>query len=436
MQSRKYILLLGIIGLVIFSGCIAKKGIVKPGLIKEQEAALVLFKQGAELLYKDNEAALGKFDQVSKIDPNFIPSYFNAGLALEELGNLSEAKKRYEICLSVKKDQPNCLINLLLIMSKSNEVDKARELLNKYLLDYPESSWVKSAASYLYFMQKDLVNAEKSAREAIELNAEDIDALFIMARIFFAQKKYAAAKWVIKNALEIMPSHGGLYLWLGHVDKISGLNHDALDAYAMAVKYQPTIEALESYGLLLLRQGKSSLALNILEKLAQITPTEYKSHLHLGNALIANKKYEEANKEYLKALELNPNDKDIYFNLGILYYDQNPQNTPELSRLKTAQAYFNDYLIQPNLSKDKINEVKDYLDKILQKIELEEYKKETEAEPVNEVDDKPISEDLKENINSNKKELKNLNELEEKNVKEENKSLKDSEEKLQEDVLE
>jgi tetratricopeptide (TPR) repeat protein len=316
----------------------------------------------------------------------------------------------------------------LLVTLKLNEIDGARELIEKYQVEYPEVSFVKSAAAYYYFAQKNLVEAEKLAREAIELNAEDADALFIMSRIFFEQKKYAAAKWVLKNALEIMPSQGSLYLWLGHTDKISGLMHDALDAYSMAVKYEPTPEALESYGLLLLEQGQAKLALTILERLAKSRPLDFRNHLHLGNALMANKQYEAANIEYLKVLELNPNDKDTYFNLGMLYYDQKPKEMAELERLKTAENYFKTYLEQTGLSKDRVNEVKEYLNKISQKIELEEYKKEAEAESIQSQEkieenaqDKNIKEEhpkLEPNSAESKKELKNLKELEDHNKEE------------------
>lgn len=358
--------------LVLSAGCATHKGSVKGDV--HETSAMRIFKEGAELLYVDNQAALNKFDEVQRLEPEFIPAYYNAGVACEALGNLVEASKRYEACLSKKKDQPNCLLNELLVKAKLSEIDAANAMAQAYLTEFPEAPFVQSAAANLAFYLKDYVGAEKLAREALERDAENVEALFVMARIFYERKEYAAAKWVLKNALEIAPSHGGCHLLLGHTEQALDLLHDALDSYALAVQNQPTDEALESYGLLLLKRGRAAEALVILEKLATRQPEVYGYQLHLGNALVANKKFDEAKAAFLKAQSLKPDDKDINFNLGLLFYDLKPQGLSELERLKTADAYFKAFLDQPGVSKDRLKEVQEYLEIIKQKIEMEEYK--------------------------------------------------------------
>lgn len=365
--------------MLLLSGCAAKKGALKAE-DRQRDGALSLFREGVELLFEDNQKALVKFDQAREVDPSLVAAHFNAGLALEALGNMPEAALRYQACLAQKKESPNCSVNLLLVKAKMGQVSAAEELANHYVAEYPESPFVQSAVAHLALYQKDFVRAEQLARQAIERDAENIEALYVMARVFFAQKKWAAAKWVIKNALEIAPSHGGLYLLLGHTEKELDLLHDALDAYGLAVKFHPTDEALESYGLLLLKRGRAVEALSVLERLVALRPNEYKNHLHVGNAYMANKRFELAQGAYVKALELKPDDKDINFNLGLLFYDMKPEGMPELDRLKTSLEYFKSYLLGGGLSKDKTKEVNEYLDVLKQKIEFEEYKKASEAE--------------------------------------------------------
>jgi tetratricopeptide (TPR) repeat protein len=366
--------------LLLMSGCAAQKGQIKASSAKE-ELALRLFKEGAELLFNDNQAALTKFDQAREIDVTMVPAHFNAGVALEALGSLPEAAKRYEACLAQKKDQPNCLVNLLLVKAKLGEVDQANQIAQTYLNEYPESPFAQSAAAHLALYRKDYGLAEKLARQAIERDAENIEALFVMARLFFERKQWAAAKLVAKNALEIAPSHGGLYLLLGHTERELDSLHDALDSYGLAVKFQPTEEALESYGLLLLKRGRVAEALPVLQRLLALRPDNFKNHLHVGNAYMANKKFVDAKAAYLRALELKPDDKDINFNLGILFYDQKPEGLAEIDRLKTAEGYFKTYLDQTGLAKERIKEANEYLDIIKQKIELEEYKASAAEEP-------------------------------------------------------
>lgn len=414
-----------VVCMLLLSGCAAKKGAIKPE-DRQRDGALSLFREGVEVLFEDNQKALVKFDQAREVDPSFVAAHFNAGLALEALGIMPEAALRYQACLAQNKESPNCLVSLLLIKAKMGELNAADELANQYLAEYPESPFAQSAAAHLALYQKDFVRAEKLARQAIERDAENIEALYVMARIFFAQKKWAAAKWVIKNALEIAPSHGGLYLLLGHTEKELDLLHDALDAYGLAVKFYPTDEALESYGLLLLKRGRSAEALLVLERLVALRPHEYKNHLHVGNAYMANKKFELAQAAYIKALELKPDDKDITFNLGLLFYDMKPEGMAELDRLKTASEYFKAYLLAGSLSKDKAKEVNEYLDVLKQKIEFEEYKKASEAEAAEEA--KKPQEETDESLD----ELEN-NESEEPD----NKKIKKEDKKpIQKDILE
>lgn len=396
--------------LLMISGCASKQGSLRPSSHDNQYAEQ-LFKEGAELLYVDNQAALDKFDRASQVDVSMVPAYYNAGLALESMGNLKEAQNRYAACLAVKHDEPHCFLNIVLVQAKLGEVDPAHQMVDRYTNEFPDAPFVKAAAAYLAFYLKDYSGAEKFARLVLERDAENVEALYVMARIFLEQKKWAAAKWVLKNALEIAPSHGGLHLAMGHTEKELDLLHDALDSYALAVKFHPTEEAMESYGLLLLKRGQAAKALSILERLVQTQPDNYRNYLHVGNAYMANKMFSEAKKSYLKALELNPEDTDIYLNLALLYYEQKPEGLAEIERLKTAESYFKKYLEQPGLDKNRIKEVQEYLDLIKQKIELEEYKASAAEEPA-ETQEESIQEETKQEDSKQEVQDKSVNEVE------------------------
>lgn len=365
--------------LMTMCGCAGKKGAVKESLSvnatdqEKREFALRLFKEGAELLFSDNQAALTKFENAAEVDPTLIPAYFNAGVALEALGRPLEASQKYDKCLEYDKQQTNCLDNWVLVNASLGEIDKTEQRVLNYLSEFPEAPFAMVAAAKLALYRKDYVRAEKYARQAIEREAENVEALFVMARIFYERKQYSAAKWVLKNALEIAPSHGELHLLLGHTENALGLLHDALDSYALAVKAQPTAEALESYGLLLLKRGRVAEALPLLKRLVELRPDDARNHLHLGNAYMANKMFDEAKASYLLALEKKPDDLDVNFNLGLLFYDLKPKDLAEIDRLKTAKSYFEAFMKKPGLSKDRQAEVKEYLRLITQKIEMEEY---------------------------------------------------------------
>lgn len=387
--------LIAVATLLLNIGCASSRNAIKPvqlaASIPEENKArsLTLFKEGAELLDAEPELAAAKFSEAIKADPSLIAAYFNRGVAEEFSGDLKSAQFSYEACLQHRKTESACLENLLILKIKLSDHEGAKSLAESYLAEFPEEAFAYVAAAKWAFLENDLGGAEKYAREAIEREAENVEALYVMARIFFNKKQYAAAKWVAKNALEIAPSHGALNLLLGHVYAKLELLHDALDSYRLAVKYQPTEEALESYGLMLLKRGLVKEALVELLRVAKMRPLEFRHHLHVGNAFMAVKDFEKAHSAYLKAKELMPDEKDINFNLGLLYLDLKPEKMPELERLKTAQGYFKTYLEIPNLSKERVSEVNDYLASLAQKIELEEYAIQSAAEQANEPEPEP-----------------------------------------------
>ncbi len=429
MARRHSLLTLLSVSIVVamFAGCASKNGALRdaPGAMASPEEkrlfALKLFKEGAELLFVDNVAAATKFEQAAEVDPTLIPAYFNAGVALEASGKPLEASQKYEKCLEHEKDQADCLANWVLVKASLGDIDGAEQKVLSYLNEFPEAPFAMVSAAKLALFRKDYVRAEKYARQAIEREAENVEALFVMARIFYERKQYPATKWVLKNALEQAPSHGGLYLLLGHTETALGLLHDALDSYAQAVKTEPTPEALESYGLLLLKRGRVTDALPIIKRLCELRPDDARNHLHLGNAYMANKMFDEAKASYLVSLEKKPDDLDVNFNLGLLYFDMKPKEVAEIDRLKTSKAYFEAFLKKSGLSKDRQAEVKEYLRLLNQKIEMEEYaaesakaaaeeekneeeKEEEEKDALPEVEEEPSTEKVKEEEQPHKKE--------------------------------
>lgn len=381
---KKFASILGITTLFL-TGCVSTKSQIKPEKLEITEdkkaRALVLFKEGAALLNEgDYNQAVIKFTEAGADDGGLYAAFYNRGLAFEALGNLKEAEQSYGACLNINKTQAACLENIIIVKVKQQEHEGARDLVKAYLTEFPEEPFAHVAAAQLAFLENDFSAAEQHARAAIEREAENVEALFIMAKLFFARKEYAAAKWVIKNALEIAPSHGGLHLLLGHTYVELEQLHDALDSYRLAVKFQATEEALESFGLMLLKRGRVEESVNNLERLTVLFPKDYRHFVHLGNAWMADKQFQKSLQSYLTAMELNPSDKDINFNLGLLYFDLKPENMAELDRLKASQSYFKFYLESSELSKERVKEVNDYLKTLEQKIELEEYAIQSAAE--------------------------------------------------------
>lgn len=371
---------------LLFNGCVSTKTNIKRELEapfdeeEKKEQAIKHFQEGAKELFNNNEASAESFKKARDLDPGMSSAFYNEGLALEQLSLFDEAQKAYQSCLKLDEAKFECLDNWLLVKHKLGLNEEGQALVDDYSERFSQEPQNHAVLAKWYFLQGDLALAEKYARLALERQAENIEALYMMARIFYAQEKYAAVKWVAKNALENAPSHGNFHLLLGHAQAATGLMADALDSYRLAVKNLPSQEARESLGLLLLKRGLVKEALANFAILAEQFPKVFRNRLHLANAYFSDKQFENSLKEYLAAKELDSEDSVVNFNLGLLYLDLKPENVDELERLKTAQNYFSQYLSSKSPEPAKIEEVKKYLASLQQKIELEEYARSSQEE--------------------------------------------------------
>lgn len=383
-------LMIGGLGILLNCACVSQKSAIRDDKAGDApESALSLFREGIELLYRDNEKAEEKFSAAIREDAGFIPAYFNQGLARELAGKDAQAKESYERCLARNKKMAACLQNLIIVEAHLSQLSEARALRDAYINEYPEEAFVYVAAAKLAFLENNLAEAERYAQDALLREAENVEALYVMGRVFYAKKQFAAARWVAKNALEREPSHGGFHLLLGHVYIQLELLQDALESYQKAVEAEATEEALESYGLLLRQRGRVKDAVEVLSRLVSLYPSKARHYLHVGNAYMADKQFDNAQRAYLRVVALEPDDKDVYFNLALLFFDSKPEGMNELERLKTSQAYFIRYLESTGLSKDRIAEVARYQKTLEEKIEAEEYAIESAKEQAAQPEESP-----------------------------------------------
>lgn len=376
-----------ILALLLLNGCVKRSVVKLEASPESRRKALEIFKEGMDLLYVDNESALNKFSTAHELDNQLVAAYYNAALAAHMLDKLDISEHKYEQCLEIKSDQPQCFLNLIEIKQQLNKEAEIKSLIAEYEKKYPEVLFWRIASAKVAVWKKKFSLAQKLLREVIAIDAENIQSLYLISQIFYEQKKYDAAMWVVKNALEHAPSHGGFHMLLGHLYKAKGQMLDALDSYSLAVKFQPTAEVLASYGALLMKQGRNEESLPILIRLKELYPNDSAITLNLGNAYMNNKMFVEAKKMYEQSLKLDPNDLSANFNLGLLYLEQKPKEVQELERLKVAKKYFDTYLEKGDPSSNKTEETTGYIELLSEKIEFEEMEL-----------DEEIQEDIEENI--------------------------------------
>lgn len=122
-------------------------------------------------------------------------------------------------------------------------------------------------------------------------NEDKAIELYEKAAILFEKKGFLnKAKAVLKQALMINSEHGKINVLLADYDRQSGFIKDATMRYQTAVNYYAKI-------------GNKLAAINILRKMIEMFPGNINFSVKLGNMLVAEKMYHEAEKLLLPVAE-------------------------------------------------------------------------------------------------------------------------------------
>src|SRR5208282_2315545 len=113
------------------------------------------------------------------------------------------------------------------------------------------------------------------------------------------------------------PNDAGIHLQLGRVLDAQGKKDDAIAELQAALKLAPAdTDAQRELADLYSSAGRNDLAENAYRALAAAHPQDPELHRGLGQALLRQKKFPEAQQEFLAALRLKRDWPDIYIDLA------------------------------------------------------------------------------------------------------------------------
>ena len=184
--------------------------------------------------------------------------------------------------------------------------------------------------------------------------------MMILARAYYALKKYEMATTILEIARSVAPNDGPLvadgynlvgFMALAKEDRIG-----ATAAFKKATELDGNMAVAWNNlcGQYLVAKNYEQ-AQGACERAVNLAPNLSKTHLNQGSAQRGQKRYADAEKGYRKALELDPVYADAFFNLGILYLDaKDMQGVDTIGRLNIAVQNLTRYkeLVSFRLGKD------------------------------------------------------------------------------------
>lgn len=249
--------------------------------------------EGLKLVYKKNyQAAIPKFTEAIKLNPELEWAYNNRGSAYNRL-------KNYERAIS--------------------DLNKAIELKSN------EIFYINRGFSYFRLNNYDA--ALKDFSKAVEINPNIAEPYFFRGAVYTELKNYDAAIKDFDKAVEKNPKSKRFHEFRAKIYVVRGLtylvlkNYDAAkETLDKAVELNPNLaEAYDARGTLYTDLKDYEAAVKDFSMSIQLNPNNAKTYQKRGFVYILMENYEQALNNFSRAVKLNPKDPTAYQSRGTCY---------------------------------------------------------------------------------------------------------------------
>ena len=230
-----------------------------------------------------------------------------------------------------------------------------------------------------YYTHKQIDLALKDALSAVRLDSLNATYYVLLSDIYFAQKETDLTEETLQKAITIDKKRNDARLKLAELYYFEQMYDQCIATIDEATKlnaYNPTGYLIKAFCYKDKRDTANYLRMLYLVK--DQNPKEIKVHLELGY-YYQQKKSPEAIPHYQNALIIDPNNEEVHYNLGQLYYELDDiENAKEqyniLISLDTKSIYsknalYNMGYIAMNVDKD-LNEAINYFSKAIEQDNL------------------------------------------------------------------
>ena len=230
------------------------------------------------------ETAIAGFEQVTHDAPRFAEGYLNLGLALAQLSRNKEAATALERAATLKPGLRGAHLFLAISQYRLNQFDSAAASVRKETALNPGDAQAWMWQGIIDLAQSHLTMAVEDLDRASSLDPKNVDILYHRGRAALALSRESYEQ-LYKEA----PESWHVHQILAQADVESDHDVDAVEQYKQAIALAPVQGGL------------------------------YEA---LGSSLWRTGKYEEAEKAFETALELDPNDTLTMYKLGCLRIDR------------------------------------------------------------------------------------------------------------------
>ena len=153
------------------------------------------------------DIALKLYNQILKIDPNYVHAHNNLSIIFIKLKDFQKAKECFEKVIAINPNNADAHNNLGIIYADLGENQKAKECYEKAIAINPNNANAHSNLSVIFKTLKDYQKAIDCVEKAIEIDPNYSQAHNNLGVIFKDLGEYEKAKSCYEKAIAINPNY-------------------------------------------------------------------------------------------------------------------------------------------------------------------------------------------------------------------------------------
>jgi len=354
--------------------------------------------QAEDLIQKrDYAGAESLLHKVVQADPSNYVAWFDLGFTENGLGKTEDSIAAYRKSVAAKPDVFESNLNLGIQLAKAANPDAEQFLRaatrltpTSHVAEGQERAWVSLAhvldktkpdeaiaaydqaaklqpkdpephlsAGLLLENENKFADAENEYKRALALDPSS-DAVTALANLYMRGRRFPEAEEYLQKLVVQQPQNAAAHIQLGRVLAAEGKNEAAIAELQAGAKYAPAdVSVRHDLADLYTALGRNDQAEAIYRSLLAKSPNSPDLHRSLGQSLMRQRKFADAQQEFLTVIKLNPELGEAYGDLAFAASEN--QNYPlAIKALEVRGKYLPEVPITYFLRASAYDHLKDF----------------------------------------------------------------------------
>jgi tetratricopeptide (TPR) repeat protein len=256
------------------------------------------------------------------------------GEGYHRLGRIYSARSEYQLALTVLKPaetygraSAELLVDLAIAYFGAQKYEEALAPANAAIALAPNNAGAHQMLGKTYFMLADMSRAISELETAARLAPNDIDTAYTLGIAYLRNRQPTEAKRIYNSLIKTLGAQPQLHVIIGRAYRQSGLLADAIEEFQKAIALDPGFPRAHYYlGITyLLDEDQAKLPEALAEFKIEVAanPNEFFGNYYLGVVYNFQRQWDQAIPFLQKAVSLQPNNPDPYFQLSQAYQELN-----------------------------------------------------------------------------------------------------------------